>query len=401
LIAASAAAPGRPRSPFLLAAFAFVVALAGVACGAAIYASGGVKLRAPTPLAIAGNRLEIVRGNAQRTGDAMVIEALAADRAVIVSARLSPSPAEAYARVEWQIETNEQHPAELTLLWATREQPGRTFSKSIDWHGERSVRVTPTANEGWRGSIIGVGLAVRGPSTAPLALRGVTLAGNSLVTGLKDLATQWLTFYPFRGITITLPFDEEREQTLPLVPATAIAIVLAVGALAFVGRKRTPRLDARVVWTLVLVGWLVVDLRWQGNLGWQLRETARRYAGKSVEEKYLALDDRELYTLIRDVRAVLPPPPARVLFLADDYALRTRGSYFFYPHNVYHDLARVDAPPAPSPEQLRAGDYIVLFLTRQLAYDPQGKALVWPDGRRKAVDEVRFEDKAPLVLRIR
>ena len=106
-----------------------------------------------------------------------------------------------------------------------------------------------------------------------------------------------------------------------------------------------------------------------------------------------------LYTLIRDVRAALPPPPARVLFLADDYALRTRGSYFFYPHNVYHDLSK--RPQTSAPDELHSGDYVVAFLYRGLGYDRAGKALVWPDGRRKAVDEVLFSDTGPLVLRVR
>src|SRR6185369_10252466 len=142
-----------------------------------------------------------------------------------------------------------------------------------------------------------------------------------ITTSLREIATEWLTFYPFRGITITLPFDEERTQALPLVPAIALAIALATIAHALVRRRRKLPLDARFIWALVLVGWLAVDLRWQANLAWQLGLTAQRFAGKTQEEKNLALDDRDLYVLVGDVRAVLPPPPARVLFLADNYSL--------------------------------------------------------------------------------
>jgi hypothetical protein len=102
---------------------------------------------------------------------------------------------------------------------------------------------------------------------------------------------------------------------------------------------------------------------------------------------------------MREVSAALPAPPARIHFIADDLALRTRGSYFLYPHNVYHSVdtrARV-----PLPDELRSGDYVLLFLTGDVGYDRATNALAWRDGRRKPAEVILSRPPGLLLVRVR
>jgi len=104
-------------------------------------------------------------------------------------------------------------------------------------------------------------------------------------------------------------------------------------------------------------------------------------------------------TLMQQVERALPAPPVRVHFLADDLALRTRGSYFLYPQNVYHSGATHARKPVP--DDLRSGDYVLLFLTSDLAYDGATQTLVWRDGRRKPADEILSKPPALRLVRVR
>jgi hypothetical protein len=123
------------------------------------------------------------------------------------------------------------------------------------------------------------------------------------------------------------------------------------------------------------------------------------FAGKTTEEKHLASDDRQLYSLMREVSGTLPAPPVRIHFVADDLALRTRGSYFLYPQNVYH--SETTRARKPLPEELHRGDYVLLFLTGDLGYDRSTHELTWPDGRRKPAEEILTRPPGLTLVRMR
>jgi hypothetical protein len=102
---------------------------------------------------------------------------------------------------------------------------------------------------------------------------------------------------------------------------------------------------------------------------------------------------------MREVSTALQAPPVRVHFIADDLGLRTRGSYFLYPQNVYHSLGVRARKPVP--DELRSGDYVLLFLTSDLAYEPATQTLVWPDGRRKPAEQILSRPPGLLLVRVR
>jgi hypothetical protein len=220
----------------------------------------------------------------------------------------------------------------------------------------------------------------------------------SVASVIDDIFHQWTAFIPIVAASVTLPFDDERSHYATLLATVAAGGLFAATLYWLLTRRALPR-DPRVYWAIVVAGWLILDTRFQVNLWRQLTRTAATFAGKTGEEKRLASDDRELYTLMKEVSTALPAPPVRVHFIADDQALRTRGSYFLYPQNVYYSEARRARKPVP--EELRSGDYVLLFLTSDLGYDSAAQALVWRDGRRRPADQILSRPPGLVLVRVR
>ena len=67
---------------------------------------------------------------------------------------------------------------------------------------------------------------------------------------------------------------------------------------------------------LFLLGWLVLDLRWQWDLRLRLEQTVERFAGKNEEDRRLAALDGDLYRFLLEVRQhFLPERPVRLFIV--------------------------------------------------------------------------------------
>jgi hypothetical protein len=363
----------------------------------AIVHSGGNWRGGPPAIAVDGGAFALVRGVGHRDGREFVLEATDSERLAVVSARVAPFGAGGHPRVDFNLHSTDALPVELVFVWRTEERPNRNFSKRLTWTGTHIAPLELGPDDGWIGSITGVALAARGALPRPLVLESFSVPSVSVATVIADIADQWAAFIPIVAASVTLPFDDERSHYVTLL-ATVAGGGLFAALYWLLTRRALPR-DPRVYWAIVVAGWLILDTRFQVNLWRQLTRTAATFAGKTGEEKRLASDDRELYTLMKEVSTALPAPPVRVHFIADDQALRTRGSYFLYPQNVYYsDTKRARAPV---PEELRSGDYVLLFLTTDLGYDSATQALVWRDGRRRPAEQILSRPPGLVLVRVR
>ncbi len=118
--------------------------------------------------------------------------------------------------------------------------------------------------------------------------------------------------FPLKGYAVAFPFDAERGHFMPIAMAMAIACGLAILVYVGLARLRPRPVDWRVPWAIFAVAWILLDLRWQVDLGREVRDAAERYWGRPSEEKPLAADDAPLAALAQELRHALPPPPARV-----------------------------------------------------------------------------------------
>ncbi len=359
-------------------------------------------LDGPPSISVPASAFQVARGHAGEAAGALVIDGLDGSGTAIVSARVAPFEARRYPRVDWKILPNGDQRPQLALAWSTRERPARTFVQPLEWQEGGVAPLDLSAAEGWNGNVVGLALVVRAPLPRPLVVQGVTVPGISLTSAAREVLEQWANRHPDSGRMRAPPFDAERDHHLSLPAAVALALVLAAAVYAALARRRKWPLDARVFWALFLGGWLLLDARWQLDLWTQMQETHRLFAGRSSEEKLLAEQDGQVYAAVAELKARLPAAPARVLVLSDYERLQARAAYFLYPHsaNGYY-LSKLFGRRQSDPEDFHAGDYVLLLAFRGAAYDRAGGALLWPDGRRRAVDEIAFKDDGVALLRVR
>ena len=301
----------------------------------AVTQAGGDWFSSRPSIVVRGDSFQLIRGNGQPNQSSFVIEPFV-DGVAAISTSVTPFAAEKYQRIEW-VMRSAQFPKEVMFAWRTRERGNQNFSQPLQRLTEGFVPLNLVANENWRGTITGVALVVRGPLVAPIEIASLRLSPASAAATARETLTQWTAGIPLKGYSIAFPFDAERANYMPPAKAVAIATALAILACLFIARTRKRPVDTRVLWAIFAGGWLLLDVRWQANMFRQVADTAERFAGKTSEEKLLAGEGSEVVNLVSEVKGLLPPGPARVLFLCDTDVIGLRGAYLLYPYNAYHN----------------------------------------------------------------
>ena len=377
--------------------------------------SGGDWFHGRPSIDVRGDTFQLVRGSGHAAQSSFIIDP-ASDGITAISTGVRPFPAEKYPRVELVVRSA-QLPPEVSFAWRTREQGNRSFSLPLQQLTEGFAPLHLAASDDWRGTIIGIGLIVRGKVVAPIEIAYVRLPSASALATAREALAEWTAFVPLKGYSIVFPFDAERGTYMPMAKAVAIATGVAIVAYVLIARRRGRAPSMRVSYGRIFAGgWLLLDARWQVNVLHQVGITAQRFAGKTSEEKLLAGEGSELVMLVDEIRRLLPPAPARVLFLCDNDVIGLRAAYLLYPYNVFHDVktgpAKVNVfreakgglskahGTAPDHEILRSGDYVVLFFYGDLGYDFDKQLLVWPDGHTRAAESMLSKPNM-LLVRVR
>jgi len=383
------------------AAALFALAAVGVLAWIVGINSGAERFGTVPPRTVNGATFKLTNGSGHPSGTSFVLES-AQDGIVTLSAEIPPFAAEKYPRIEWDLHSADP-PAELAFAWRTRENPRRTYSKPIYWVGGRVAPLKLDENEGWRGTITGVALVARGALPAPLEVRSLTLPSTTAGATLAETFTQWGARFPLKGYAISFPFDAERAHFMAIVKTLAIACGLAMVVYLGIAHLRARRIDWRVPWAIFAAAWILLDLRWQINLGREVVAAAAQFGGKTGDERVLASDDAQLVALALEFKRVLPPAPARVIVLSDSSLMALRVTHFLLPlnasrnalpRNVERDFGKA---PAPSRDTLRSGDHVVLLFYNGLRYDADRRELVWPDGGTRLAEIVVARPEALLV----
>jgi hypothetical protein len=390
-------ASGAPEQRWWATAGALLaIALVAVVLYAVFTQSTGHWSGAPAPIVATGADLVAVQGTGRKDGQWFVLEAPGAEGVAVLTAKLAPFQASEFPRVDWTIDSAQ--PAEMVFVWRTREHPRRNYSKRLQWLVSGVAPLELSADDGWSGTITGVALLVRSNLPVPLRVGSVRIVSPSASAAAAEIFRQWGSHIVLRGYSIGFPFDAERAHDLTALIAVAFAEGLALSAYVLLARWRGWPRDRRIVWGIFLGGWLLLDLRWQANLWGEVGERARRFAGKTTEEKHLAAEDAPLYTLVEKMKTALPSKPARIVLYCDNAFLCARAAFFLYPQNVHRAVHRGVAPPAP--DEFHSGDYVLLVYSRALGYDRERQLAVWRDGRSRAAEEILLQPEA-LLLRIK
>lgn len=390
---AAVAPPAERRASWGRAAGVFGAAFA-LALVAAVTLRAGPKLSTPeASIAIPAAGFQVTRGRGRVEGAAIVLEGLDAERIGALFAATPPFAAADYTRATWRLAIAAPPGAELGMLWRTRERPGRTFLIPLETT-RGSLEADLAGRPDWQGTIVGVGLAVRGSLDAPLPVLGFEIRSNAWTATLAQVLRDWGDSPYAQGRTSLAQMSFEEDHVAPFLAVVAAALATAIAWIAFRAWRRREAPSAATVAALFLVAWLALDLRWQTLLWREHAASIAAFAGKTLDEQRASSNDAPIFEVARRIRDADRPKPARILVLSDNNHLRARVGWFLYPENVFYENRPMLRPPPPAPEELRAGDQVVLLLYGPIAWDRDRKLLVWSDGRTRAAREILSDGPA-------
>ncbi len=379
-------------------ALLFVAALAACVLAYLATAVPGSWFPGAAPKAWAAGDLTLARGVGAVVGDELVVDAPDPSGMVLVSVigkfRSTDYPAVAWAAI------GVPDTAVVRLLWFSDYTPQTLSSAPVAVEAGRPLPTLVAGDRGWVGNISGLALAIQGPLTQPLRIRGVVAKPMGAGEILGDRVREWLAFEGWTGASINTIVGgaDIQDLSLPALLAAAVALALAIAHLLRRFAVRwMPLPVATVLATLFIAASLVLDARWTSNLVRQLHATWGQYAGKSMRDRHLASDDGALFAFTEKARGVLPAAPARVFVVADADYFRNRAAYHLYPHNVFFDPRANTVPPASA---LRPGDWLVVVQRRGVQFSPAEQRLRWDDGQSVAA-ELKLVDSAGALFLIR
>ena len=341
--------------------------------------------------------LSVTEGTAQLRPDGLAARPSDGTRPVRIAVNTSLRAID-YPVIAWET-SGVSDEFEVAVLWQNEYEPGRVFNQLVDVEAGRVQPVSLAQNKKWIGRINGIALAVRGNFVEPMVVRGATAKTMSPREVLGDRIAEWFKFEPWNGSSINTLIGGSDTQDLPM--SFTLAVVFALAALIYFALTRwRPQWVGgwrpAIIGAMFLGAWFALDARWLWNLARQVGVTAELYAGKSWHERHLAADDRAVFAFIEKVRAMLPPPPARVFVVADEHYFRDRSAYHLYPYNVFFDPWQNTLPP---PSAVHSGDFMVVYQRRGVQYDASQQRLRW-DGGEPVAAELLFTDAGRAMFRI-
>ncbi|MCP5195253.1 MAG: hypothetical protein H6974_00395 [Gammaproteobacteria bacterium] len=341
-----------------------------------LYYRAGGHSEANTPLSWKGSELRLTRGQGAVPPDdpnALVIQAADAGGIVLWSPPRWIN-ADLYGELAWEIMgLDGRHP--LRPIWQTADDSVR---QATEVTASAAGRATLQAEPSWGGAVIAQGIFIPGPLAAPVIVRRLALQPTALTPRqwLEQLWKEWTAQEDWSQRSINFAAG---ATSRPLGSLVLLAVVCASLSGVLYGwwlRSAGQRLRPAPFVALFLLGWLLLDLRWQWELSARVEHTVQRFAGKDATDRRLADLDGDLYRFLLEVRRHLPEQPVRLFIMSDDPPGFTAGRarYHLLPHNGYMGFSQ---PPNAAHE----GDYVlVLAPLPELRFNPAPPTLEWTGG---------------------
>ena len=331
---ASAADPATVGLAALLATVVLLVA-------APLYFLGGDRGErlAPT-LLIPGSAFQTVEGKAHPIGSSLQLQEPGPRGMVMLAAALEPATTVLGDYTRLDVELEQADPAGTAyLLWGE----GRALEHNLELQ-PATATVPLEQLEAATNEISALGLAI------PLAagdgqpvLHGIRLSSEPPgVTGIyARLLSGWFGTDGYDQRTINFVKGGTDERLMSPVVAAGLWLGLAMGCWLIITllRRRRPSLSAVVV--LFAVAWILLDVRWQTELGLKLLDTRESFAGQpSADRAVPMLGGAAMLELTRSARTHLADG-ARLHIVSDDEGLGFYARYQLLPlASLYRDSFR-------------------------------------------------------------
>jgi len=301
------------------------------------------------------------------------------------------------------------------ILWRTQARPNVINKYPLPWPASSASTFNLNTVRQWTGNILNFGIAIGGQASTPVRVHSVTIQSLSALGQLQLLWTAATSFEGFRAYSINFIYGGLTLYTTisgTLIIATWISLASLLSLISQLirrfTRKNVPtsfrrklmsfrrklmsfrrkltsfrrkpeskldtgfrrcdevisgnrlitnKLHLATFATILLIGWLILDMRWQLELMRQRELTIREYAGLTPEARRLNGKDGTLFRLITAAKNLMPKTPQRILLIPNtediNNAKLSRASFYLRPHNVY----TADMTPLCQ-SKLQPGDYI-------------------------------------------
>ncbi|MFS8086926.1 MAG: hypothetical protein ACMG6H_14935, partial [Acidobacteriota bacterium] len=210
--------------------------------------------------------------------------------------------------------------ADVALFWRNDLAPTKMFTRSLTVAGGRLQDAMLAGDSNWLGRVHTVGLIVRGALAQPVTINGLALKPASAATILAERWRDWADRETWTGISLFRIVGGRAGMDLPLPLLTGLAVALACGSYWALRRWRRWPSSALTIAAILMSGWLVLDLRWQWNLGSDAIASWNNLAGKDLSSKRLADVDAEFEIVAIDVRPLLTKDARLFVFAQDPVA---------------------------------------------------------------------------------
>jgi hypothetical protein len=350
-----------------------------------------------SPKAFAASGLVLSRGRGELIGDELRIRAPDSAGLSLISQVVDLRSSD-YAAIFW-IATDLPERATVRMLWRTDYAPEKLNSIDVPVESGRTLPVTVASHPAWIGHVTGLALGIQGSLSQPIRIRGVIAKPLGAMEILGDRVREWLAFEEWSGTSINTVTGGADIQYVWLPVLIALTVALAGAIAALLIWRRPGAIEAStpmVLAALFLIGWLILDTRWMGNLVQQVWHTAQQYAGKKLRDKHLASEDSQLFAFVERARQVMPPRPARIFVVADASYFRDRAAYHLLPHSVFFDPTSNELQWVNA---LRPGDWLFVYQQRGIQYDASKQMLKWQTGTISA--ELKLIEPGAALFQIR
>ena len=346
------------------------------------YRAGGLPAVA-SPVVLDGASLQLANGQGGPTGAGLEVRQSDSHGLISIQGSARMVRASIYRHLSWQVEGLKPG-RELRLIWTTLAEPRTARQLVLPPAGAKGGTLDLGLQAHWEGRIAVIGLVLRDTHEQPLFVRRLELGPP--VLGVMELARlafeEWTVFEDWSQRSINYTAGAPLDALFPPVLMVALWLGFSAALYAVVFHQSRSALKSMPYMALFLVGWFVLDLRWQWDLHRRLAQTEARFAGKSENERLSAGSDSDLYRFLLQVRQRLPEQPARLFIVSADPGgfEAGRARYHLLPHNGFMGFSK-----PPKANVAHPGDYILLLSPLSgIRYDRDRQQLEWANQRLPA-----------------
>ena len=263
----------------------------------------------------------------------------------------------------------------LQVLWRRADHPDKTFSARIEHELGEPQLLDLSRNPDWTGEIIGVAVALGGYPGDTVLIRGIDARKDTVGNRLAKEIGGWATFRPWDGQSINLAIIGARDRAIS--PVLLVMLAIGLGLLASFRTRPSRSVATLAIVSVVIIGWVGLDARWQLDLLAKYRATAEEFGTGPIEDLWRRGPDADIYALAGSVKRGFHDPNQRVFVFGDEPYSRGRAAYHLLPLLVHYDAV---SGALPSSQFIRPGDLIFLTWSQQVKYDKETQQLNWNGG---------------------